>query len=139
KKPNEWQDRVTYWLDAASWLCRYGNHYAFKARGRTGPIRRLVSMPAGNVEPKQGDDLSVTYEARMAGGGRREFAPAEIHHARLAARDGVKGDSPVWDVRETIALEIAAERFGAAFFGNGAQPSLVFQYAEGSLGHKTDE
>ena len=30
--PNEHQDRVSYWLDATSWLLRYGNFYAFKAR-----------------------------------------------------------------------------------------------------------
>lgn len=139
RKPNDWQDRVTYWLDAASWLCRYGNYYAFKARGQTGPIRRLTPLPAGNVEPKQDDNLNVVFHAHMQGGFIREFSAAQIHHVRGAARNGVKGDSPVMDVREAIALEVAAERFGAAFFGNGATPSLVFQYAEGSQGHKTDE
>jgi HK97 family phage portal protein len=65
--------------------------------------------------------------------------PAQIHHARGPARDGVCGDSPVMDVSEAIALEIAAEKFGASFFGNGAMPGLVFSHAPGSQGFKSDE
>lgn len=138
-RPNDWQTRVNYWLDATSWLVRYGNHYAFKARGMTGPIRRLVPLPAGHVEVKQDEDMTVTFEARMADGSRREFTASEIHHARGPARDGVKGDSPVMDVREAIALEIAAEKMGASVFGNGAMPGLVFEFMDGTKGFKTDE
>lgn len=138
-KPNDWQARTSYWMDASSSLARYGNFYAFKARGNTGPIRRLLPLlPAGNVEPKQNDDWSIVYKAYMHGGRYEEFEPIQIHHARLAARDGVKGDSPVMDVREAIALEIAAERFGGTVFGNGAMPGLVFKYAEGFQGHKEE-
>lgn len=139
RSPNDWQDRVSYWLDATSWLVRYGNHFAFKARGQTGPIRRLIPLPAGSVQVKQADDLTVTYEVALEGGGRREYTRREIHHVRGPARNGFTGDSPIADVREAIALEIAAEKFGAAFFGNGAMPGIVFKYAAGSLGHKTDE
>lgn len=140
-KPNGWQTRVNYWMDASSWLVRYGNHYCFKARGQTGPIRNLIPLHPGSVQPKQDDeDVSlVTYEAMMRRGQRRIFRQDEIHHARTTARDGLKGDSWINDVRESIALEIAAERFGAAFFGNGAMPGLVLKFAEGSQGFKTDE
>jgi HK97 family phage portal protein len=138
-KPNDWQSRTSYWLDATSSLIRYGNFYAFKARGITGPIRRLVPLHAGSCEPKQRDDLSVVYEATLVGGSKQEFPISQIHHVRGPARDMVKGDSPVMDVRETIALEIAAERYGASFFGNGAMPSLVFKFMQGTQGFRTDE
>lgn len=138
-RPNDWQTSSSYWLDATSWLIRYGNHYAFKSRGQTGPIRKLIPMPAGNVDVKQRADLTVYYEATMEDGSRKEFTTSQIHHARGPARNGVKGDSPVVDVREAIALEIAAEKMGAAVFGNGAMPGLIFEFMEGSQGFKTDE
>src|SRR5262245_29813658 len=138
-KPNDWQDRVTYWLDATSWLIRYGNYYAFKGRGVTGPIRRLEPLHPGAVTPKQDDDLSVTYRVHRSGGGQQELDAEDVHHARLRAKDGVVGDSPVMQVREAIALEIAAEKFGASFFGNGAMPFLIFQFIQGSQGFKTEE
>jgi HK97 family phage portal protein len=131
--PNDTEDRVTYWLDATSWLIRYGNHYAVKGRGITGPIRRLVSIPPGEVSIEQQQDRTLLYRI----GTEPKRTAAQMHHVRGAARNGWEGDSPVMDVREAIALEIAAERFGAAFFGNGALPLLIFKYAVGSQGHKS--
>jgi HK97 family phage portal protein len=131
--PNDTQDRVTYWLDATSWLIRYGNHYAVKARGVTGPIRRLQSIPPGDITVEQQQDRQLLYRI----GVDPQRTPAQMHHVRGAARNGWLGDSPVMDVREAIALEIAAERFGASFFGNGAMPALVFKYMTGSQGHKS--
>lgn len=133
--PNDTQDRVTYWLDATSWLIRYGNHYAVKGRGQTGPIRRLVAVPPREVTIEEQDDRRLLYRI----GTEPLRTAAQMHHVRGAARNGYRGDSPVMDVREAIALEIAAERFGASFFGNGAMPLLVFKYMQGSSGHKSPE
>src|SRR6185503_7344987 len=62
-----------------------------------------------------------------------------IHHARRMARNGWLGDSPVMLARESIALEIAAERFGARFFANGALPGIILKYVAGSKGHRSEE
>lgn len=138
-KPNDWQARTSYWMDSVSWLLRYGNFYAYKARGNTGPIRRLLPLHPDATDVLQANDWTVTYRATLAGGGQQEYAASQVHHARLSARNGFKGDSPVMDVREAIAMEIAAEKFGGSLFGNGAMPGLIFKYMEGSQGHKTDE
>lgn len=131
--PNDTEDRVTYWLDATSWLIRYGNHFAIKVRGLTGPIRKLMSIPPSEVTVQQRTDRSLEYRI----GTDAIRTAAQVHHVRGAARDGAIGNSPVMDVREAIALELAAERFGAAFFGNGAMPLLIFRYMQGSQGHKS--
>lgn len=137
--PNGYQTNADYWLDAVSWLVRYGNYFAYKARGQTGPIRRLEPLRPDAVTVDQADDLSVTYRVHRSSGQSTTYSKDQVHHARLMARDGVCGVSPVMEVRESISLEIAAERFGAAFFGNGAAPGLIFQYIAGSQGHKTEE
>jgi HK97 family phage portal protein len=138
-RPNDNQDRVNYWLDATSWLMRYGNFYAFKAQGSTGPIRRLEPMRPSAVTVEQTDSGRVRYRVTQANGGQVLYDRDEVHHVRLASRDGVIGDSPIVNGRDSIALEIAAERFGASFFGNGAMPSVIFQYAAASAGHRTKE
>lgn len=140
QRPNDIQDRVTYWLDAASWLVRYGNHYAYKARGITGPIRRLDFMEPSRVcVHRRQEDGGIEYRVTKYGGEYDVYQPWEMHHARGPARNGYVGDSPVMDVREAIAMEIAAERFGGNFFGNGAMPGLVFKYAETFKGHNTPQ
>lgn len=139
-EPNRWQDRTTFWLDATSWLMRYGNLYHFKSRGMTGPIRELVPLRPHAVEIEQDiDTLSLTYRTALQNGIQKTFTPSQIMHARGAARDGVKGDSPIRDISETIGLEITAERMGASVFGNSAMPSLVFKHGALSRGFKTDE
>jgi HK97 family phage portal protein len=136
ERPNDWQTRVNFWQDATSSLLRYGDFFAFKGRGMTGPIRRLVPMGSRGVEVKQDPDtLAVTYRYN----GQQTYQPGQIMHARMGARDFLNGDSPIEDVRESIGLEIAAEQFGAAFFGNGAMPLMYFQLMEGFKDFRTDE
>lgn len=139
KAPNAFQTESSYWLDATSSLIRYGNFYAFKARGKTGPIRALNPLHAGSTDVVQNDDLSLTYKTTLESGKFLESPPSKIHHVRGPARNYFKGDSPVMDVSETIALEIAAESFGATFFGNGAMPALIFKFMEGFQGFRTDQ
>jgi phage portal protein BeeE len=45
-----------------------------------------------------------------------------------AENGGVLGVSPIMQNKETVALMIAAERFAALFFANGAQPSMILEY-----------
>lgn len=138
-RPNTYQTRANYWLDAGSTLMRYGRYFAFKAQGNTGPIRRLIPLDPSAVTVDQDETLEPTYRATLVGGGRRDIPPWEMHHVRGAARDFLTGDSPVMDVRESIALEIAMEKYGASFFGNGAMPLLVFQLMQGFTSFKTKE
>lgn len=139
-RPNSWQTSAEWWLDQTQRLLLWGNAYAFKARGLTGPIRRLEPLLPGSVDVEQEDDLSVVYKVhRKQTGAAQEYEKSQIHHVRGPARDGVKGDSPVMDVREAIALEVAAEKFGASLFGNFAVPGMVLQIAQGSRGFRTQE
>lgn len=139
QRPNDYQTRTSYMLDATSSLMRYGRYLAFKSRGRTGPIRYLHPLMAGSVTMTQDDEtLAVSYRARLAGGGQRDFGSSEIHHVRGPARDFLEGDSSITDLREAIALEIAIEKHGAAFFGNGALPLLVFGIEQGFKGFATE-
>lgn len=138
-QPNEWQTRVDYWQDATSSILRHGRYFAFKARGVTGPIRRLIPLHAGACTLKQNDDYDVTVDIYEASGGTKSYNLSQLHYARGPARNFLKGDSPINDCREAIALEIAAEKFGASFFGGGAMPGIVFKFMEGFSAFKTEE
>lgn len=135
-RPNDWQTRVNFWTDATSSLLRYGSFTSYKSRGLTGPILSLIPMHAAHVEVMQDPDtLRVQYRYN----GRQIYAPRQVFHARMGSRDFLTADSPINDVRESIGLEIAAERFGAAFFGNGAMPLVYFKLMEGFKDFRTNE
>jgi HK97 family phage portal protein len=140
KKPNQWQTTVEYFQDATSYLLRFGRFLAYKGQGKTGPIRRLVPLNPVAVEIRQDEQYNVTYRVTQKDGTQPPDYPFwQMHYVRGPARDSVRGDSPVWDCREAIACEIAAQRFGASFFGGGAMPGLILKFAENFAGFKTDE
>lgn len=134
QKPNSFQTRHDYWLDAVSRFIRYGNYYAFMSRGSTGPIRELLPMSPGSVSMRQDQSTwAVTYNYNG-----QDLNTAKVHHARGPARNGYCGDSPVNDIKVAIGLEILAEKFGASFFENGATPFLVFSFLS-NKGFRTKE
>lgn len=136
RKPNNWQTTDDYVADAASSLLRHGRFFAYKGRGQTGPIQFLDPLEAGEVdiETEMGS-RAHTFRYK----GTQIYMPNQVHYARLGARDYLRGDSPVMDVAESIALEVAAEKFGASFFGNGALPLIYFQLMEGFSDFQTEE
>lgn len=127
-RPNGLQDRATFWLDGVSWLLRYGNMFAVKGQGRTGPVRELTPVLPSDMKVELNEFGNIVYTNSVNGS---VFDAQDVLHLRLSARNGYLGDSPVSDVREAIGLEIAAERMGASVFGNSAMPSLLFSYMEG--------
>lgn len=141
KAPNPWTTPTNFWTDATSVMLRYGRYQAWIGRGVTGPIRRLVPMdPAqtefmGSYSPNMDPRIATTWPD----GTHKVYDWREVLYARGGARDFIKGDSPVEDVRESIAIEIAAEEFGAAFFGNGALPLLYFVLQPEFRGFRSQE
>jgi len=137
--PNSWQTSIDFWQDASSCLTRWGNFYAIKLRGMTGPIRALEPIYPGAVEVKQEDNGSVIYRVHLDSNAVREYTPSQLLHVRGPGKDFIQGDSPVTNCKRAVGLEIAAEKFGASFFANGALPFLVFKHLPGSAGFRTKE
>jgi HK97 family phage portal protein len=112
------------WLYAvmASLLVR-GNCYGLvTARSGAGMLPAQVDL----VHP---DRMGVTVNGegrityRLLGD---ELDPADVWHVRAYVFPGVAvGLSPIEYARETIGLGLAAERYGAKFFGDAAVPSGV--------------
>jgi HK97 family phage portal protein len=89
-------------------------------------------LPA-QVDLAHPDRLGVTVNAdgtiayRLNG---KELDPADVWHVRAYTFPGtVLGLSPVEYARQTIGLGLAAEKFGAQWFGDGSIPSGVI-YAD---------
>ncbi len=135
KMPNEWQNRVTFMLDGASQLIRYGNLYGVKlgAENRTRVPQRLIMTHAGSTSVDLADNgIDLLYRASVTETvAPQTYRRPNMFHARTGARNLYLGDSPIGDVKQAIGLEIAAEEYGAMYFGNGAIPLMAFQLMDG--------
>jgi HK97 family phage portal protein len=133
-RPNIYQTRFDYWQDAASTLVRHGRYYAFKHIGNSGPLTGLDPLDPSAMVIEKDSNFRIIHKYDG-----QEINSRKIHMVRGPARDFINGDSPVKDVAMAIALEIAAEHYGAQFFQNGAIPLIIFKYLQGAKGFKTPE
>lgn len=90
--------------------------------------------------PLRPDRMMVVWDGRSARyryqfpDGRLEWLNENfVFHLRGLSADGVIGYSPLTMARQAVGLGLAAERFGARFFGNDARPGGVL-YHPGVLG-----
>lgn len=124
-KPNPWMNAFDFKRTVTAHAIMAGNGYAWidKFDGRT--ILRLLqpSSTWRDTVNKQG----VTY-ITVLDGKAYAVAAEEMLHIRNLTWDGVTGIGVVQKAREALGLSIAAERYGAAFFGNSARPNVAIKY-----------
>lgn len=114
-------------------LLLWGNAYAeidFNGRGQTRALWPL--RPDKMLEVRGGDDgLEYVY---VRPDHKIEVLPGyRVLHLRGLGTNGLTGISPIGLARQAIGLGIAAEEYGARFFGNDARPGGVLQHP-GRLG-----
>lgn len=68
------------------------------------------------------DGKDLFYKIQLPGQTAVTVPGEDVLHLRGLTLDGVVGVSPIQYHRETIGLALAVERYGAAFYGNNAQP-----------------
>ena len=119
----------------------HGNGYAFIDRSRrNGNPLQLIQLDPTSVSvvrvsgrlwyivriPVERDELgSVTVWQE------RKVDPSEMFHIRGLGWDGLVGYDVLTYARETLGMGLAAREYGARFFGNNAQPSLILEAPAG--------
>jgi HK97 family phage portal protein len=123
ERPNPYQTAFEFRQLLQAWVDLRGNGYALKEIDGRGRVAALWPLnPTWVTVMRVAGSWELFY--RVAIPQRETFtAPAEdIFHLRGLSLDGYCGVSPIRYHRETIGLGIAAQKYGAAFFGNSAQP-----------------
>lgn len=116
--------RETMTAHALTW----GNGYAEKVYAGDGG--RLVALlpitPSRVTIDREPATNRLIYRVASDGDGPgRVLSRSKIFHFPGLSYDGVCGYSPIRLARESIALGLAAEKYGATYFGKGAIPTGV--------------
>lgn len=103
----------------------------FDGAGRPASIHLMD--PCTTLARRRPSDGSVYYRHS-----RGALPSYRVLHFRGLGFDGLSGYSPIALAREAVALGLAAEAFGAAFFGNGSTPLGVIEHPGvlGEVGQK---
>ncbi len=109
-------------------LLLWGNAYARIIRDKQGHVKELWYLRPDLMTVSRDINKKLKYDYADENGGMIKYRPDQIFHVKGLSYDGVKGLSPIGQMKEAIGLSLATESYGAAFFGNGARPGGVIEY-----------
>jgi HK97 family phage portal protein len=125
-EPNPDTSAVGFW-QSVMWHClTHGNSYSEIERDEYLRPVALHLLDPRKVTPRRTYAEEKLYYVVDG----EPFLPADIFHVANVGSDGVVGRSPVQQCRETLGLGIGAEKFGAAYFGNGISDTGVLTTAQ---------
>jgi HK97 family phage portal protein len=112
-----------------AWALGWGNGYAEIQRDGAGrPVALWPHHPSRVATKKYGD--SLLYTIRLDDGAVKVMDAENMIHIHGVGDDGVTGYSIAALAAESIGVGLAAQTFGAAFFGNGTALSGVLIHPE---------
>lgn len=125
-RPNKWMTRYEYWALVTTRLLLWGNFYALKTRNSDQRVIALEPIPPELVTVEQDRRMRLQFRWQTKAGGERVVGQDRMHFIRTGvSTDGLVGISPIARIKESIAMEIQAEKFGGTVFGNGAIPNII--------------
>lgn len=128
-----WLEEPVAGMDRVEWLGRMmvslllrGNAYTLVVdRDGLGFPTQLLPLHPDEVQPQRDSAGRLVYRV-----GGDLLPPADVLHVRgltLPGTRALEGLSPIGYARQTIGTALAAEEFGARFFGDGAHPSGILK------------
>jgi HK97 family phage portal protein len=102
----------------------YGSGFSEIVRDGANRVKALRPLPAWNVQIYESlDQMSLVYQVTRFDGTVETLDGSDVIHIPCLSLDGISGLSPISQHRQAVALDLAAEGAGAAYFGNGSRPS----------------
>jgi len=110
-------------------ICNWGNGYAEIERNGAGRIVALWPLLPDRTWPERGRDNKIYYRTVVSKTNQQVILPFDkVLHIPGFGFDGLIGYNPVRLAREALGMALAAEEFGARFFGDGANVGGIVEY-----------
>ena len=133
--PNPEMSSFSFWEALMCHLLLWGNAYAQIVRdGKNGILGLYPLLPENmEIDRDKNGNLFYTYHAytdEKPGEHDKDiiFQRDEILHIPGLGFNGLVGFSPIAMMKNALGSAIAVERYGNAFFKNGAQPAGVLEH-----------
>jgi HK97 family phage portal protein len=124
---------AVFWGAFVASAVGWGNGYAWIKRDKAGTVVSLVPLKSGQTSPvwvKDGDGNGALMYAttQTTNGAVAYLDPVNVLHLMGVSFDGIVGMNPIQTCKNAFGLALAAEKFGAQLFGNGARASGVLTH-----------
>jgi HK97 family phage portal protein len=133
--PNDDMEAMTFRETLTHYALSWGNGYALIDRDSRMQAVALHPVHPSRVVVRRDDDGLLVYDIYggelLPGSGLEQVYRVrsdDMLHIRGMAAEGIVGYSVAQLAAESLGLSLAAQTFGAAFFGNGAAMSGVLEH-----------
>lgn len=117
-------------------LLLYGNSYTQIIRDGAGRVVALYPLMPNCIEEERDEDGKLQYiyqrssdeNPNMKEDARVVLKYEEVMHITAMSMDGLVGSSIIASSKNSIAIALSAEEFGASFYKNGAYPGGVLEH-----------
>lgn len=125
KRPNPEWSSFQFRETLTHWALRWGNGYAEIERDQLGrPFALWPVHPERTIVCRDPDTGRIYYEVSNGTGPKSEFAAEDMFHIR-GFGEGPVGVNVIHYAAQSLGWAKAAQLFGSAFFGNGANVAGV--------------
>ena len=135
RQANPEMSSFSFWESMMTHLLLWGNAFAQIVRdGKNGVLGLYPLLPENvEIDRQNGGELYYIYHAytdEVPGENNKDilFRRDEILHIPGLGFNGLVGFSPIAMMKNSLGTTLAVERYGSAFFKNGAQPSGVLEH-----------
>lgn len=125
-RPNPWMNAYTFWELNSVNLDLWGNAYNIITREK-GEIVALSPIHPKFCEPVVRDGKIFYKVSGTESSLDGEYRMMDVLHFKDISTDGIQGKSRITMAAESIGLGLAAEKFGAEFFGKGGHSDAVLE------------
>ena len=119
-KPNNYQNKITFFEYIMMCICTTGNSYVQIIRDSGGTPVELIPLNPEIVSVVINDG-ELFYEIDKNG----VLDSSDVLHFKTITEDGLAGISPIDQCKNALDWGLNVEEFGNTFFKNGAKPSSV--------------
>lgn len=109
-------------------LSMFGDAVAEIERNQRGQPMNLWPIHPDNIDLMRLPDRSLIYEVKGPDTRQGFLAPRDVIHVVDLSTDGRVGLSTILNAREAIGAGLAAEQFGARWFGQGSQLGGIIEH-----------
>ena len=135
RQPNPEMTSFSFRETLMTHLLLYGNAYSQIIRDGKNNVLALYPLLPENVEVDRNPKGEIyyvyhAYTDEVPGENNKDiiFRRDEIFHVPGLGFNGLVGFSPIAMMKNALGTTIAVEKYGSAFFKNGAQPSGVLEH-----------
>lgn len=122
RRPNEWQTPFEWREMMMGHLALRGNAFNQIFSNGQGEITDLVPIHPDRVHADVMTDGNYRYRVMQLDGTEVLLSRGEVWHLRGLSSDGILGLNPIEIAADVLGLGVAAQNYGARFFGNDAKP-----------------